>query len=543
MKDKMQKSTLPQAQPPLSLVTGIILLGIVFVAAMLRLMDLDAVSLSQDESTMLQFTRGLLETGYPHLQRGGHEVLMATYELVPYFIAPMVKLFGWSEQAVRLPAALFSLATLLLIFVAAKNWFDSRVALFAVLLYAVSPWSIYWSNNCFYPSQLQFFAMLSILLVHRLFCSQSLKDRDYYLLAAVLSVTYLTWEGSGLLFLVYGFLGLLIFWKQWAFLGKGHAWLAFACLLCVVVVQLARRGLLKAPFLVTGTSRSSIAAPQLALNQPTYDPFYYLENIFASEQFLLLSVIFLLGLVFFKGDKNLRFVYAYVFISLLVYTELLAVYAIRYVYFTLPLFLIGVAAVSFKMFDWLAESRIPSATGSIRLLSLVSALLFIPFQAMVLSSDGLRLSELRASYRNSGAWELSPEIAGIDFRQVMLTLGENYRQGDIIITRSPFLLEMYTSLRGDYMLQSVTIGVVNYDPVIGPPYYLDKFVGNPVLRNRQELEDVLHRSPRVWFLATPVAPTKEVLGDDLFSFIHESMTLVTEASNVRLYLWENQQLQ
>jgi hypothetical protein len=74
------------------------------------------------------------------------------------------------------------------------------------------------------------------------------------------------------------------------------------------------------------------------------------------------------------------------------------------------------------------------------------------------------------------------------------------------------------------------------------PYYLDKFVGNPVLRNRKELEDILYKYPRVWFLATPLAPAKKVMREDLFEFVHETMTLVTQGSNVRLYLWENNQL-
>ena len=256
----------------------------------------------------------------------------------------------------------------------------------------------------------------------------------------------------------------------------------------------------------------------------------------------MLSVLFLLGIVFIKQDRNLRFIHGYVFLSLLVYAELLAVYAIRYMYFILPLFLIGASAASFKIFDRLGQTAVGRSTNTIKAISQIGLFIVITFPTLVLSSDGLKLSEMRASYRNSIEWELHPETARIDYRHVMLSLGEQYKPGDIIITRSPFLLELYTGLRGDYMLQSITIGVVNYDPLTGAPFYLDKFVGNPVLRNRRELDDVLQRSSRVWFLATPLAPTKTVLGEDLFSYIHESMTLVTEASNVRLYLWENQLL-
>jgi hypothetical protein len=384
--------------------------------------------------------------------------------------------------------------------------------------------------------------MLSILLVHRLFSAKDLNTSEYYFLAAALGATYLSWEGSGLLFLVYGLIGLILFWRQWPFLRNGHAWIAFGLLIFVVVFQILRRELLKYPFLMAGSGRSSIATPQLASTQPTYDPSYYLEKIYVSEQHVLLTALILIGVIFIRQDKNLRFIYAYLLISLLVYTELLAVYAIRYLYFILPLFLVGSSAVIFRLIDWIGQLKYEFAAKSTRVIGFVCAFIFIPFLSFVLINDGVNLSELRSSYRNSKEWELHPEIARVDFRHVMLKLGRYYREGDIVITRSPFLLELYTGLRGDYTIQSVTIGVVIYDPSMETPYYLDKFVGNPVLRNRKELEDILYKYPRVWFLATPLAPAKKVMREDLFEFVHETMTLVTQGSNVRLYLWENNQL-
>lgn len=514
-------------------------MAILLIAASLRFPDLSSASLSQDESTMLQFTRGLLEKGYPHIERGGSEVQMATYELIPYFIAPFVKIFGWTEFAVRLPAALFGMATLVLLFIVAKRWFDYRVALFAGLMYALSPWAIYWSTNCFYPSQFQFFSLLSVMMVHRLFQSSELRNRDYYITATILFASYLSWEGGGLLFLVYGVLGLLVFWRRWPFLLRYHAWLAFGLLVTGVVFQLVRRGLLQSPYLVTGVSRSSISGPQFAMNQPTFDPYYYIDNIFASEQLILLTLLFVFGIVFIRQQKELQFVYGYVLFSLLVYTVLLAVYAVRYMYFVLPLFLIAASAAGFKLFDWVGQTNIHATAKSVRMVAIAVAFTFISLQALVISNHGISLTGLRKDYSRSGAWELRPEMASVDYRYVMLELARLYRQGDIIITRSPFLLEAYTKLKGDYMVQNITIGVVHYNPETNSPYYRDKFVGNPVLRNKQELDDVLHRHSRVWFLATPLLPTKDVLGNELFDFIRESMTLVAEGSGVQLYLWEN----
>lgn len=524
----------------LSLDKWLVFLLIVLVALFLRLVNIDQVSLSQDESTILEFTRGLLETGYPNLVRGEREVLMATYELVPYFIAPSVKLFGWSEFSVRLPSVLFSIATLALIYFSARKWFDYRVALIAATLYALSPWAIYWSQNAFYPSQLQFFALLSIILLYKLYFTPHLKDREFYWLSTVLVLTYLTWEASGLLFLVYGFLWLFFVSGNFGFLKRKHAWIAFSILIVIVIFQLFRRELLKTTFLIIGSNRSSISTPQLAVNELTHEPFYYIEKIFFDPQYLFLTILVLSGVIFVKKNQNLKFLTGYVFISVIAYSELLTVNALRYLYFVLPVFLIVAAAVSVMIIDWVAKSHSSVINVTLSRVSWTVALVAISFLLVGISDriQGLKSAEEKESW----AWELNPRVTTVDYRQVMVTLKQNYRDGDIIITRSPFLLELYAGLRGDYMLQRTAFSIVLYDPFVGPPYYLDKFVGNPVLRNREDLEDVLRRNKRVWFLATPLAPAKAVIGEDWFDELHQSMTLFSESSKTRLYLWENRYL-
>jgi len=98
---------------------------------------------------------------------------------------------------------------------------------------------------------------------------------------------------------------------------------------------------------------------------------------------------------------------------------------------------------------------------------------------------------------------LQTQSAGIDFRGTIQALKDEYREGDLIITRAPFALDIYMAVTGDYFLQEITASLVNYDPIRGGAYYRGKWVGNALLRNRQELEDVLLRHHRVWLLAMP----------------------------------------
>jgi hypothetical protein len=487
---------------------------------------------------MLQFTRGLLKNGYPTLARGESELPMATYELVPFFIAPMVLLFGWTETAVRLPSLLFSLGTLTLIFLAGRAWFSTRVALWAAFLYALAPWAVYWAQNCFYPSQVQFFAMLSTYLVFRLLKEDQVPPWHYYLTAIALCFTYLSWEASGLIFLVYGILALWLRWGRWGFLLNPHAWLALALVGIVVIGQLVRRTMLQQVYLKIGSSRAEIASPQLAIKQPSFDPYYYLDNIFASEQFILLSLFFFLGFFFLRRNWNLSFVYGFTILVFCVYTGLLAVQAIRYLYVVLPVFLIGVSAASFLLLDWLSDRRGLTQLLSVKSLKPLFVLCFLSIQGLALSANGLNLSELRNTYRGPGPWELRPDIYGVDFRYAVRALANAYQEGDIIIARGPFLLHLYMGIKGDYALQQITASVVVYEPHHDRPYYIDKWIGNPVLRNLTELEDVLLRHNRVWFLATPFGPARQSLGEDLYDFIRESMVLIDEGHNVRLYLWD-----
>lgn len=518
---------------------GWLLFGLILVfAAVVRFVGIDDQSLVQDESTMLEFTLGLINNGYPTLARGTSELPMATYELVPYFIAPMVMLFGWTETAVRLPALVFSLGTLLLIFLAGRAWFGTRIALWAAFLYALAPWAVYWAQNCFYPSQVQFFATLSTYMVYDLLKQEQASPRHYYLTALSLCATYLSWEASGLIFLVYALMALWLRWNRWGYLRTPHAWLALALVGLVVIVQLARRASIQQVYLSVGSSRAEISTPQLAMNQPTFDPYYYIDNIFGSEQFILLSVFFLLGLLFLRRDWNLKFVYGYVILVVGVYTGLLAVQAIRYVYVVLPMFLLAVAAATFKLLDWMFQARGKNRLISLRALGPIFTLLLVSVQGLSLSVNGLNLSELRSDYRGSGPWELRPDIYGVDFRYAVRALIREYQPGDLIIARGPFLLHLYMGAKGDYALQEITSSVVVYEPHQDRPYYIDKWIGNPVLRNLNELKDVLARNKRVWFLATPFGPAKQSLSDELYDFIRDSMVLKDEGQNVRVYLWD-----
>src|SRR5690606_275843 len=110
--------------------------------------------------------------------------------------------------------------------------------------------------------------------------------------------------------------------------------------------------------------------------------------------------------------------------------------------------------------------------------------------------------------------ELGHEHPGFSFRSVADALEEQRRPGDVLIVQAPFPFQVYTGLKGDYFLQTVVAGSIFYQEK-SMPFYTDKWVANPVLRDRNDLDEVLHNNERVWLVATPDGASKLSIGDDL----------------------------
>jgi 4-amino-4-deoxy-L-arabinose transferase-like glycosyltransferase len=509
---------------------------IVALAAWVRLRGLGDFSLTLDEITLVDFANGVLQRGYPSIFVGSMEVPLATYELVPYFMALSIKLFGFSEFSVRLPAALFGTATAFLVFATAWRIFGWKVGMLAGGLYSISAWATYWAQNSFHPQQTQFFVMLTAIMAHRILSADQIRARDCYLMAIFFSLGYLSWEGSGFLLLILFFVALFTRWGRWDWMTYRHIWGAVALVVAVVVAQGVRRVMLQVDYLMVGSGKSDVSLPQLVFMKPSYSPYYYLVNFFGMEAHLVLSAVFILGLPFIIRDWNLRFFYVFTLVAWASMTNFLGYYNPHYIYYLLPMFLIATSAATMRLLIVLLEKRppvLPSATLANKVLAGM-ALLFILFSA---SPGWFKPYRLGSLYQDPKRVDIRPNLAGIDYRGAAAFLKQHYRPGDVIIAASPSTLRIYSGLSGDYFLQSVTDRKVIYDPNTMVPNYRDKFVGNPVLRNRRDLEALLLRSPRVWLYAAPYQGFKLIIDEDIRDLLDHRMNLVWEGHDAKVFLW------
>jgi 4-amino-4-deoxy-L-arabinose transferase-like glycosyltransferase len=97
-----------------------------------------------------------------------------------YIITPFLWIAGYDPVGPAIMVALFSVATVFLIYKAGRKFFTTRAALYASALYAVSPLVIRYSQSSWNPNILPFFSLLAIYTTYITVTIK--KNWKYYLL-------------------------------------------------------------------------------------------------------------------------------------------------------------------------------------------------------------------------------------------------------------------------------------------------------------------------------------------------------------------------
>lgn len=190
----------------------ILLIVILLLAAFLRLYRIsDYMTFLGDEGRDVLVARDILAGNFtllgPRASAGDFFLGPAYY----YMIAPWLFLFGYDPVGPAVMVALFGVATVFLVYLVGKRWFDEKAGLFAAALYAVSPLVITYSHSSWNPNVLPFF---SLLLMYFLFKGIATANPWKYflftglLLGIALQLHYLA------LFLIV-IVGLYTFFAEW----------------------------------------------------------------------------------------------------------------------------------------------------------------------------------------------------------------------------------------------------------------------------------------------------------------------------------------
>jgi hypothetical protein len=511
----------------------ILLVVIASLGAFVRLRDLDSQSLSHDEILILGCVPGVFERGYPVRTVGAMEKPATTYELLPYPIAVSSALFGKSDFAVRIPAALFGTLTIVLIFVMGRHMFNRWVGLLAAAVYAFNPWSITMAQNLFHPQQTQFMALMTLYLFYRTFESKEIKPRYLYGSSVFFILTYLGWEGSA--FLLPGlFFGLVALrGSDFSWVRSKRLWISLGAVSLVMFFQLARRVLWQVRYTVVGTGVSDISTPRPAFLDPLYNPRYYWDNFLWTDTHAVMTVFLVLGLLAAAGDRRLRYLYAVLISVLLLMTNFLTVYSNVHAYWLQTVLVLTASAVALsiagRVLRMWKERRSPATA-----FSTLPVVILLPLWLWVASN-----TLVVKLYRISGKappLQTRREMVWIDYRSAGLFLKSHVREGDIIIGNMSHAFGYYSGRRMDYFLQTFTDRQVFYDLAEQRDRYIDKYIGAPVIRSLGELQDVLWRNRRVW-VATSSAffSTND---EATLDYLAASCTVACEGYATKVYLWE-----
>lgn len=494
----------------------------------LRLYTVDFKPLGGDEITMYYYSQGVLDDFYPYLNVAPNlpKKITTTSEIVPYFMAIGIKLFGPNEFGIRFSGIFWGALTILLLYITGKDIFNRRVGLLASVIYAFMPVTINYSQFARYPSQVQFFSLFSVYLFYKSISDKEISRKYIYLTSMAFLMSYFSWEGAG--FLLPSFFGALLLYKRtdFSWIKSKHLWYAVSITAFVVFSHLSSKLIYtQKGRMIFGTGVSSISlTPQWI--EPVFDPTYYIKNFYLLDNMMPVSFFFMAGFLFFLRNRALSFFYGIIIVVTFFMTFFFEIKSMRYLYFILPLVLLSGSSVFFRFLDYFLSHR--SKVG-LYIGRITKTLAFVII--LLLSNDFIM-----KPYNIPGGSSMTSTksyLFDVNNRAAITYLHEHIRPGDVIISNWAHVFKFFLG-RCEYYTENnlvIPVAVLRDKPAAG-----HRITGSPLISNISNLEDILRKHERAWF----VFSTFEInyLYPEYVDFIKRSAHSVFEDTNIVVYLWD-----
>ncbi len=517
----------------------LVLFGIMAFGLALRFHNLGYMSFDHDEMGLVNKSKGIYTLGFPYTINVGEVRWITTYEAVPYPLA-LSGLFGYSEWTMRLPSCLMGTLSIGLIALLGRRLFNWRTGLCAAFVYACLPLNIRWAQNCFYPQQCQFMALLTTWLFYEAIRLRPL--RSGYLIGAAIAfcLTYLSWEGSAFL-LPSLFVGLMVYrWGEWWWLKEWSLYRAIFVVGAVVVAQYCSRTLAGIPYLQIGSGLSNLTGPSLFFLKSGYLPMYYVDKLWLSEGHVFFTVMALLGLPFCWSHRGFRYVFSILVSLWICHTNFIAALSPRYCYYFQPLLVLSGVAATVMLYDRLvalARRESDSAIAAICAHTSGIAALLLVFLA---SNEFLFKEYELSSTGDTPGMMTRMNTYRYDYRSVDQYVKAHLQPGDVVFPGIPHLYAYYTGSPGDYFLDTLLGSKVPYNQLLDEPRFVDKFGGLPVVRNLTELKEAVNRGRRTWLIFAPYASFEKLSNPKVLEYLHANSRIVYETYRAKVLLIEGQ---
>ncbi len=502
----------------------------------LRLHGLGYISFDHDEMGLITKSHGIYHLGFPYTMFAGEVRPLTTYEAVPYPLALSGLIFGYSEWSMRLPACLFGTLTIGVIALFGRRLFNWRTGLATAFIYACIPLNIRWAQNSFYPQQCQFFAMFTCWMFYEAIRVKPLHRRFLTVASISFCVTYLSWEGTAFL-LPALFLGLMVIrWGKWWWLKEFHLYRCLFFIGAVVVAEYCSRTLAGFPYLQIGSGLSNLTGPSLFFLTAAYQPMFYIDKLWLSENHVFFTVMALVGLPFCWRERGFRYVFVLLVTLWFLHTNFLAALSPRYCYYYQPLLVLSGTAAAVGLYDrflaLLKEESVMGRAAAHLSGGLALLLLFLQSNESVLREYHL------SSLGDAPGLMTRMYTYRYDYRGAAKFVKERAQPGDVIFPGIPHVFAYYAGIPGDYFLNTLLASKVPYNQTLSEPRFVDKFAGLPVVRNLAELREVVNRGRRTWIIFAPYASFERLTNPNVLEYLDQNAKVVYESYRVKVLLVE-----
>ena len=462
-----------------NILTFVFLLLLVVAGFFLRIRSLGYLSFWGDDGHTVIGTLSILKYGYPRLPSGYvlfHSILDYYLNVIP------VSIFGVNEFSFRLTSVICGCGSIILTYFTGKDLANKFTGFLGASLITFSTWYIQFSREARYYAALQFFFLLSFYFFYKGFIKE---QRPYRIIATVLFVLAPLIHGNAF-FLILAFIA-LIFFKGRKFFKKGII-VPFVIILASYIFQVVNQLFfwkVGRSFYAEGGGISNFLDAYFRLPDPYY--LKILQQMFPQMFFVFLSgVLIFVGITVFLSIRrsssfkdiylnenemtagrvrfpfNIFLIYFVFMISILVISLGQMYNQQRYIYFLMPLFVLGFSYTVFIL-SMTATSiikfvykRISKKQISNKVVASVLVVIFLILAFFTVSGidpgQALAIPDIRHSDRLDTFYSISTAMPfHWDAALTGKYVADHISEGDIVITTDIYNTYPYTG-KIDYWL-------------------------------------------------------------------------------------------
>lgn len=228
-----------------------------------------------------------------------------------YLLVPFIKILGLNTFAVRLPVALFGIATIYILYLLVRLILNEKIAILSSLFLAISPWHMHLSRGFFETTIALFFFVSAVYLFVK-----ARENMIYLLIASIFFVFSLYTYFTPRVMLIF-FIPFIFWWsRDWIFKSKKYA-LYFFLILTLLTLPLIKasiydKGLSRINKLSQNRNENIIAAVARTRNS-VKSPLLIKKLLHNRGVYWIREVVndylehFSINLLYLKGDNSLRY--------------------------------------------------------------------------------------------------------------------------------------------------------------------------------------------------------------------------------------------